>query len=52
MSLRGQAALGVRRVGERDPLVVNLDVGMMIRGFRGRDQRADEEHRLGKIPRT
>jgi hypothetical protein len=39
----------VRGVAEDHALVVNLDVGMMIGIFGAGHERADEQHRLGKI---
>src|SRR5262249_24198820 len=40
--LHGQPALAVRRVGQRDALVVDLDVGMMIGRLRFGDEAVDE----------
>src|SRR5258707_13481060 len=45
----GEAALAVRRVGERDAGVVDLDGGMMIGGLGLRRQPVHEGDRRGKV---
>jgi len=37
------------RIDQHDALVVDLDVGMMVRGLGQGHQRADEEHGLRKV---
>src|SRR5262245_43651318 len=44
--LLGQSASVVRRVGQDDALVVDLDVGMMIRFLGAWNEGRDEEHGL------